>query len=383
MKGQLLKKAAALVLSALIVLGGLPLQPVADLFGDMAITASADSETSVKYIGENGKELTTTDYTLLTGSEPVNENGDIELPGGTYVVDGTVSYSKRLLFKGDVNLILKDDAKLNLNLPSPYSLGILCYVDNNYRTLTVYGQSEGTGEFNFSTTTSSTGISCFDYIQYGGKVKVITNISMSLYVEHDLMIYGGELTAESTDNFGLNTANGSMYFNGGKISATTAASYCPPLKVQNGSIYFNGSTVEVTTTSTNEYAEAIFCSNDVSFNDGVVTANGTLAINGTYYLNGGIVKADNYNKKPFVITGTYSSGTKLYTGNYDFETVTDWNQLIAELAGQKLVPAYRFTLPIQMELCKDSVLVNEMAQKGATIKFKKVFILLRLTTMLP
>ena len=113
MKGQLLKKAAALVLSALIVLGGLPLQPVADLFGDLAITASADSETSVKYIGENGKELTTTDYTLLTGSEPVNENGDIELPGGTYVVDGTVSYSKRLLFKGDVNLILKDDAKLN------------------------------------------------------------------------------------------------------------------------------------------------------------------------------------------------------------------------------------------------------------------------------
>ena len=45
MKGRLLKKAAALALSVLIVTGGVTLQPVADLVGDLAITASAEENT--------------------------------------------------------------------------------------------------------------------------------------------------------------------------------------------------------------------------------------------------------------------------------------------------------------------------------------------------
>ena len=356
MKGQLLKKAAALVLSALIVLGGLPLQPVADLFGDLAITASADSETSVKYIGENGKELTTTDYTLLTGSEPVNENGDIELPGGTYVVDGTVSYSKRLLFKGDVNLILKDDAKLNLNLPSPYSLGILCYVDNNYRTLTVYGQSEGTGEFNEIATNYCVGIVCNDYTQYGGKVNVTSENNESLLVEKDFVFHDGELTANSLNDFTVNVDFGNIYINGGKVSATTSVRYGGAFITQgceNGKIYFNGGTVEATTTNTEKDAEAIKCIQDVYFNGGTVTLNGKLTLEGNNYLNGGILKVDTFDEYPFIITGTYSNGTKLYTGNYDPQTVTDWSKFIAELNGKTLLPVYKFTLPENMEFCDE------------------------------
>lgn len=43
MKGRLLKKAAALSLAALLVTGGVPVQPIADMFGDLAITARVAS----------------------------------------------------------------------------------------------------------------------------------------------------------------------------------------------------------------------------------------------------------------------------------------------------------------------------------------------------
>lgn len=50
MKGKILKRAVAAALAVLIVSGGVPLQPVADMFGDVAITASAEGET-LQHIG--------------------------------------------------------------------------------------------------------------------------------------------------------------------------------------------------------------------------------------------------------------------------------------------------------------------------------------------
>ena len=41
MKGRLLKKAAALSLAALLVTGGIPVQPIADLAREFSVTASA------------------------------------------------------------------------------------------------------------------------------------------------------------------------------------------------------------------------------------------------------------------------------------------------------------------------------------------------------
>ncbi|MBQ1546132.1 MAG: hypothetical protein IIZ59_01205 [Clostridia bacterium] len=49
MKGRLLKKAAALALSALLVTGSVPAQPIADMVSEISITASAATETLGSY----------------------------------------------------------------------------------------------------------------------------------------------------------------------------------------------------------------------------------------------------------------------------------------------------------------------------------------------
>ena len=43
MSGKSVKKLTAITLSLLIASGGMPIQPVADMFGSTSITASADS----------------------------------------------------------------------------------------------------------------------------------------------------------------------------------------------------------------------------------------------------------------------------------------------------------------------------------------------------
>lgn len=46
MKGRLFKKAAALIVSAVLVTGSVPMQPIADMARDLAITASATTYVS-------------------------------------------------------------------------------------------------------------------------------------------------------------------------------------------------------------------------------------------------------------------------------------------------------------------------------------------------
>ena len=60
MKGRFWRKAVAACLALLLVSGNIPIQPVADIFGNMAITANAETATST--INVSG-----TDYTLFTG----------------------------------------------------------------------------------------------------------------------------------------------------------------------------------------------------------------------------------------------------------------------------------------------------------------------------
>ena len=60
MKGKFWRKALAAALALLIVSGSVPIKPISDIFGDMAITANAETTTST--VNVSG-----TDYTLFTG----------------------------------------------------------------------------------------------------------------------------------------------------------------------------------------------------------------------------------------------------------------------------------------------------------------------------
>lgn len=127
------------------------------------------------------------DAQTLTGAVTLNN-----LAAGTYVVEGTATYSGNLKLAGDVNLILLDGASLTVN-------GIILGGERtddpfNYN-LTIYGQELGTG------TLTATG-------EYGVMVQNLT-------------VHGGVITATGTDAIGdgINTSEKVTVY-GGEISVT-------------------------------------------------------------------------------------------------------------------------------------------------------------------
>ncbi|MDD5947926.1 MAG: InlB B-repeat-containing protein [Oscillospiraceae bacterium] len=68
MKGRIWRKTLAAAMVLLIVSGSVPIKPISDIFGDMAITANAETATST--VNVDG-----TDYTLFTGFTATGGNG--------------------------------------------------------------------------------------------------------------------------------------------------------------------------------------------------------------------------------------------------------------------------------------------------------------------
>ena len=114
-----------------------------------AIKGKTLTPASVQYIDENGNEKSIYNYTVLTADMAANE-----LPGGWYVVENSdpngvdVSLSSTLSFSGDVNLILADDAELNISgVNGANNIVIDGDAIDVAGKLTVYGQSNQTGSF--------------------------------------------------------------------------------------------------------------------------------------------------------------------------------------------------------------------------------------------
>ena len=127
------------------------------------------------------------DAQTLTGAVTLNN-----LAAGTYVVEGTATYSGNLKLAGDVNLILLDGASLTV---SGMILGGDKPEDAYIYNLTIYGQELGTG------TLTATG-------EYGVMVQNLT-------------VHGGVITATGTDAIGdgINTSEKVTVY-GGEISVT-------------------------------------------------------------------------------------------------------------------------------------------------------------------
>ena len=97
----------------------------------------------VTYLDENGSEQTVDNVTVVDSSMT-------EWQGGWYVVKDNIAIENRVTVKGDVHLILADDAKLTANrgVQVPYP-----------KDLTIYGQSAGSGELE-ATATGESNIYC-------------------------------------------------------------------------------------------------------------------------------------------------------------------------------------------------------------------------------
>ena len=215
--------------------------------------------TPVSYIDENGKEQSCWNYTVLRTNElPDGCSSWSELPGGWYVVKNSntsdednngVDFYRTgdIVFKGDTHLILCDGAEMSVSRDDDGT------TFQSGGTLTIYGQSGGTGTLSVTNTSN--------------------NISNGIQAEVGLTINGGIIRA----------------------SISSCKSYRYAINCSFGDVVINGGTVTATASGD---AYAIF-GNNVSILGGTVVANGTI-----YSENGSVTIAEG------MIDCTLSGGTK-------------------------------------------------------------------------
>ena len=214
-----------------------------------ATTAWADTET-VNYIDAAGQTQSVT-ATVLTGSEGIlGSNGS---NGATtwYVVNSDINHSGSLSCYGNVNIILTDGYTMTV------SNNGVCIRGENDRTLTIYGQTQGTGTLAVTSTS-----------EYGDCILV-----------DNVIINGGTVSAQG--QYGIHGDN----------------------------ITINGGTVSVTGTVTGIHARASI-TNNVTINGGKVTVTGSWGI----HANGGIITLGWTNNSDFIKVSEYNGTVNIRSG---------------------------------------------------------------------
>ena len=149
-----------------------------------------------------------------TATKVENANGLVTWSAGTYLVEGDVTIGGYIILSGDVELIIKDGAKLTAKV---------FYGDDIY-SLSVYGQTNMSGELNVACSGDdaicnmkalnfhSCKVNACSPSEYHGGLKKIKEIN----------VYGGSLDAENTsdsDGYGICEAPLNIY--GGEVKAVS------------------------------------------------------------------------------------------------------------------------------------------------------------------
>lgn len=172
----------------------------------------------VKYIDGNGEHEYETTATIA-------ENAITDLGNGWYVMSGTINLSK-LEYTNTVNLILADDANVTITGTDGITVN---------GSLTIYGQSQGTGSLTItanktgSTSTNGDGINAENgEITINGGILTITatRYGITTYDENsgsncDITINGGRVTVTATGENGI-YATGNITINGGTVTASAS-----------------------------------------------------------------------------------------------------------------------------------------------------------------
>ena len=190
-----------------------------------AQTAWAQTINGVSYIDANGVAQTADNVTVLTGSET-------SLTPGWYVVNSTVNYTTSAspgavqLGDGEYHIILADGGKMNIGSSTqPINIFNCRGIYGTAATLTIYGQTNGTGELNIYTSGwNGDAIFTNNLTINGGKITAAASgeDASGLKAYNNVTINGGVVNATATGNdnsFGIK-AEGRVIFNGGQLTAT-------------------------------------------------------------------------------------------------------------------------------------------------------------------
>ena len=149
-----------------------------------------------------------------TANKVQNSDQNVEW-AGTYVVEGNVTINGGIILNGNVELIIKDGAKLTAN--QIYDNG------SSYYNLSIYGQASQTGQLVVNC--SDHAISGIDKLEvHSCKVKATSTLNRGggFYRILTFNVYGGSVDAENTagEGYGINLYDVSpMNIFGGEVKA--------------------------------------------------------------------------------------------------------------------------------------------------------------------
>ena len=221
------KAGEATTFSALPLKGVTEGQPVTLTYGGRlkvkSVTATTDAKPAT-YLKWDATKKKLVEAEIPAKATPVeNADGNVTWVAGTYLVEGNVTINGSVKLKGDVELIIKDGAKLTAKQ---------VYASNNI-SLNIYGQSNGSGELNV-VCSSGNAISTMSELNIHG-CKVIASSSSTgnggIGAIGTLNVYDGSVDAKNTYiGYGIYiNQNGSLNIYGGQVKAegkgTTTKSY--------------------------------------------------------------------------------------------------------------------------------------------------------------
>ena len=168
----------------------------------------------VSYLAADGSEKTCTDYTVVTSSTTTWSDG-------WYVVNSDVSINETIKLNGNVNLILCDGAKLNVNVDGASAgASVPIYINNEGANFTIYAQSTGEdmGELNVKASNN-------DVALYGKKSNITFNggkVMMegrdAIYIGYSILtVNGGDITFTGI-YYGFFSYQSAMHIGGGKLT---------------------------------------------------------------------------------------------------------------------------------------------------------------------
>ena len=278
----------------------------------------------LSYLNDEGQTRQCADYTVLTGSET-------ELDAGWYVADGTLNYSEQITLNGDVHLILKDGAVINVGTEeSPISgYGI---IGDSY-SFCIYAQSTGNSKGQLYVNATDDAIFTKNVTICGGLVTASGN--NGIYALNNVIISGGQVTASGIS--GIRAIN-HVIVSGGQVTAT-------------GSTY------------------GIFAEKNLTISGGQVTANGGIII-----VNGNLTLGWT-NDSDFIYAESYyvtSSTVSTAAGNfavYDGGKLTSYlpsgtltDEQVSALGGKTLRPVT--SIPVETP---QNLVVSDVTRTGATL----------------
>ncbi len=310
------------------------------------MTAWAETVTTY-YVDADGTRHDNITATVLTSG------GATTLSAGWYVVNSDITYTGTVTLDGDVNIILANEAHMNIGTSNSIVTG--SGINGLNSSLTIYGQSldEGTaGQLSIYISSTFSNDACIyifsgTYTQHSGNVTINSFSNNAINVYGDITINGGKLDATATaeqwnsnDVTALACSN-NITMTGGILNATgrtSRSSYSA--NGIHGTVTMTGGTL--TASGTAEDNNSIGIEGNVTFSGGTLTASAT-STGSTTGISGDVslswtsptdcFTASSYNDHSTI---TIADGKAFYNGSEVLSgTITD----MSKLDGKTLTPA--------------------------------------------